>query len=211
MEGIRYVKSDRIMVSMIALIALTTIFVFPVISVMLPLYVRNILQLGPDKMGYLMAVSGTGSLAGSLGLLSIAPENRLKFMTGNAIAVASALFCMSLSHSFILTAGSMGLLAIGLSMNFGLANTIVQERAPAPLRGRISAVFGLSFFGLMPIAGMGIPGLSDLIGMRTALGIGAVIFGVGAFIVLTAAGRKVCESPAGAPEIEVEPEPVVVP
>ena len=52
----------------------------------------------------------------------------------------------------------MGLLAIGFSMNFGLANTIVQERAPSPLRGRISAVFGLSFFGLMPIAGLGIPG-----------------------------------------------------
>ena len=55
---------------MIALIALTTIFVFPVISVMLPLYVRNLLHLGPDRIGLLMAVSGSGSLAGSLGLLS---------------------------------------------------------------------------------------------------------------------------------------------
>ena len=195
MDGLRYVKSDRIMVSMIALIALTTILVFPVISVMLPLYVRNILHLGADRMGYLMAVSGTGSLAGSLGLLSIAPEHRLKFMTANAIAVAGALFCMSRSTSFVLTAIAMGLLAIGLSINFGLANTIVQERAPAPLRGRISAVFGLSFFGLMPIAGLGVTGLSDLIGMRTALSIASVIFGIGAFLVLSAAGRKVCEAP----------------
>src|SRR6195256_2527584 len=37
LEGFRYIKSDRIMVLMIALIAMTTIFVFPVISVMLPL------------------------------------------------------------------------------------------------------------------------------------------------------------------------------
>ena len=37
---------------MIALIALTTIFVFPFLSVMLPLYVRNLLHLGPDRMGY---------------------------------------------------------------------------------------------------------------------------------------------------------------
>ena len=51
----------------------------------------------------------------------------------------------------------MGLLAIGLSMNFGLANTIVQEHAPAALRGRVSAVFGMSFFGLMPIAGLVVP------------------------------------------------------
>ena len=212
MEGFRYVKSDRIMVSMVGLIALTTVFVFPVISVMLPLYVRNILQLGPDRMGYLMAVSGSGSLAGALGLLTIAPENRLRFMTGNAIGVAAALFSMSRSNSFLITAISMGILAIGLSMNFGLANTIVQERAPAALRGRISAVFGLSFFGLMPIAGLGIPGLSDLIGMRTALGLAAILFGIGAFIVLNAAGRKVCECPA-AEVLEAPPaaEPVVVP
>src|SRR6202011_2090273 len=57
LEGFRYVKSDRIMILMIALIALTTILVFPVISViMLPLYVRNILRLGPNQLGILMAV-----------------------------------------------------------------------------------------------------------------------------------------------------------
>ena len=212
MDGFRYIKSDRIMVLMIALIALTTVFVFPVISVMLPLYVRNILHLGADKLGLLMAVSGTGSLAGSLGFLTVAREHRFRLMTANAIAVAAALLCMSRSDSFLLTATSMGFLAIGLSMNFALANTIVQERAPSPLRGRISAVFGLSFFGLMPIAGLGIPGLSDLIGMRTALGIASVIFGIGAFIVLQQAGRKVCECPEPSSAIpEPESEPVVVP
>jgi MFS family permease len=211
MDGFHYLKSDHIMVLMVALIALTTIFVFPVISVMLPLYVKNVLHLGPLELGRLMAVSGVGSLAGALGLLSIAPENRFRFMTGNAIAVAAGLFCMSQSHNFYLTALSMGFLAIGLSMNFGLANTIVQERAPAPLRGRISAVFGLSFFGLMPIAGFIIPGVSDLIGMRTALGVASIVFGIGAFIILSAAGRKVCECPKAPVAVTPEVETVVIP
>ena len=135
LEGFRYVKSDRIMVLMIALIALTTILVFPVISVMLPLYVRNLLHLGADRLGLLMAISGTGSLAGSLGFLTISRHHRFQFMTANAIAVAAALFSMARSHSFFLTAGSMAFLAIGLSMNFALANTIVQERAPSPCGG----------------------------------------------------------------------------
>src|SRR5207302_1812143 len=165
-----------------------------------------------DRVGILMAVSGSGSLAGSLGFLTIARENRFKFMTANAVAVASALFCMSRSSSFVLTAASMGFLAIGLSMNFALANTIVQERAPSPLRGRISAVFGLSFFGLMPIAGLIVPGFSDLVGIRAALGVASIIFGIGAFMVLSAAGRKVCECPEETTAIpEPESEPVVVP
>jgi MFS family permease len=204
MEGFRYVASERTVLAMIALIALTTVFIFPVISVMLPLYVRNVLQLGPREMGWLMATSGTGAFFGSLGLLSVARERRLKFMSGNVLAVAAGVFSMSRSHSFALTACSMGVLAIALSMNFGLANTIVQEHAPAHLRGRVSAVFGLSFFGLMPIAGLIVTGFSDLIGMRTALAVASIIYGIGAFSILTVAGRRVCDqpvSPVSEPEV----------
>ena len=204
MEGFRYVRSDRTILSMIVLIALTTVFIFPTISVMLPLYVRNVLQLGPDSMGWLMATSGTGAFLGSLGLLSIAREKRLKFMSGNVLAIAAGVFFMSRSHSFLLTACSMGILAIALSMNFGLANTVVQEHAPSHLRGRVSAVFGLSFFGLMPIAGLIVTGFSDLIGMRTALAFASVIYGIAAFVVLSMAGRHVCDRPVSpVPESEM--------
>jgi MFS family permease len=206
LEGFRYVRSDRTILSMIMLIALTTIFIFPTISVMLPLYVRNVLQLGPDSMGWLMATSGTGAFLGSLGLLSIAREKRLKFMSGNVLAIAAGVFFMSRSHSFLITACSMGVLAIALSMNFGLANTIVQEHAPSHLRGRVSAVFGLSFFGLMPVAGLIVTGFSDLIGMRTALAFASVIYGIAAFVVLSMAGRHVCDRPVSpVPESEMAP------
>jgi MFS family permease len=204
-EGFRYVRSNRIIMSMIMLIALNTIFVFPAISpAMLPLYVRNELQLGPQSLGWLMAVSGTGAFLGAVGLLTVARDRRLKFMSSNVLAVAAGVFFMSRSHSFWLTACAMGILAIALSMNFGLANTIVQEHAPAALRGRVSAVFGMSFFGLMPIAGLVVPGFSDLVGMRTALAVASVVYGVAAFCVLSLAGRHVCDRPVSpAPEPEL--------
>ncbi|MEP6808798.1 MAG: MFS transporter [Chthoniobacterales bacterium] len=201
-DGLRYVRSDRTILCMIGLIALTTIFIFPFLSVMLPLYVRNILHLGPDRMGILMAVSGIGSLVGSLGLLSIARHWRFRFMTAAAVIVAAALLAMSRLADFTLTAICMCILAVALSTNFGLAGTIVQERAPSHLRGRISAVFGLSFFGLMPIAGLLTTGLSDLIGMRTALMISAFCFGAGALVVMNLAGRTV-DAPS------VDPMPAV--
>jgi MFS family permease len=195
-EGIRYVRSNRIIISMIMLIALNTIFIFPAISpAMLPLYVRNILHLGPRELGWLMAVSGTGAFFGAVGLLTVERERRLKFMSFNVIAIAAGVFGMSRSHSFLFTALAMGLVAIALSMNFGLANTIVQEHAPPPLRGRVSAVFGMSFFGLMPIGGLVVPGVSDLIGMRTALAVASMLYGIAAVCVLSLAGRHVCDQP----------------
>jgi len=203
MEGFRYVRKDRTILSLIALIAMTTVFIYPVVSVMLPLYVRNILGLGPERMGFLMAVSGTGSLVGSLGLLSVAPGKRIRFIMGAVVVVAGAMFVMSRTASFAIAATAMGAMAIGLATNFGLANTIVQERAPSHLRGRISAVFGLSFFGLMPVAGLVITSLSDLVGMRPAMGTAALIYGAGALFVLT----RCDHTPPVLAEATVAPEP----
>jgi MFS family permease len=206
LEGFRYVRSNRIILSLVTLIALNTIFVFPAISVMLPLYVRNILHLGAKTMGGLMAISGSGAFLGSIGLLGVARENRLKFMSGNVLAIAAGVFLMSVSQSFLLTACAMGAIAIALSMNFGLANTIVQEQAPAHLRGRVSAVVGMSFFGLMPVASLITPGFADLIGIPTTLTIASIIYGIAAFSVLSIAGRHVCDQPvSSAPEPEIEP------
>src|SRR6266496_325176 len=208
-EGFRYVLSNRIILALIALIACNTVFVFPPISVMLPLYVRNVLHLGAESMGGLMAVSGSGAFLGSIGLLGVARENRLKFMSGNVVAIALGVFLMARSSSFLLTACAMGAIAIALSMNFGLSNTIVQEHAPAHLRGRVSAVFRMSFFGLMPIAGLITPGFSDLIGMRTTLTVASIVYGIAAVAILSVAGRHVCDraiSPA--PEAQPEIEPV---
>ena len=64
----------------------------------------------------------------------------------------------------------------------------------------------MSFFGLMPIAGLITPGFADLIGMRTTLTIASVIYGIAAVPVLSVAGRHVCDQPVSpAPEPEIEP------
>ncbi|MGZ4966946.1 MAG: MFS transporter [Chthoniobacterales bacterium] len=203
-DGIRYVRHDRIMLCMISLIALTTIFIFPFVSVMLPLYVRNILHLGPSELGYLMAISAAGSIVGSFLIVAIAPSKRFRFMSICAVVVVAALVGMSRSISFVITGAAMCALAVALSTNFGLAGTIVQERAPSPLRGRISAIFGLSFFGLQPLAGLLTPGFSDLVGMPTALMVSSILFGIGALFVLNLAGRKIDAKPGPTPT----PEPV---
>jgi len=159
-----------------------------------------------------MAVSGSGSLFGALGLLSVPRHLRFRFMTGAVILVGLALCAMSRSNGFLLSAISMGVLAIGLSANFGLAATIVQERAPGPLRGRVSAIFGLSFFGLTPVGSLITPAFADLVGLRTALVAGGVIYGTLAVLVLAAAGRVACEETARAQaESEKESENVAQP
>jgi MFS family permease len=208
-EGFRYVAKDKPSLAMIGLIAATTVFIFPIITVMMPLYVRLVLGLGADRLGYLMGASAVGSVIGAIFLISIPHEKRVPFMMVNVGIVACAIFGLSLGPSFYLATALFIFNSLGLAMNFGLANTIVQERAPDYLRGRVSAVFMLSFVGLMPVAGLGITELSDLIGMPTALKIAAGCYAVIALIVLGRVRRQ-CAQPAVAesPAAETPAPPV---
>jgi MFS family permease len=193
-KGFAYVRSDKPTLAMIALMASTTVFVFPVMVVMLPLYAKNVLELGPEKMGLLMGISGIGSLTGSIGLLGVRRENRPALMLGAVGVIALALASLSMAHQFAVAAGSLILLSLGVSTLIGLSNTVVQERAPALLRGRVSAIAGLSFFGLMPFAGLGITSVADWLGIRTALLLAAIAYLTTAGSVLAGQRRRICEA-----------------
>lgn len=189
LDGLRYVRCDRPTFGMIALMAITTLFLFPVMAVMLPLYARNELLLGPDKMGLLMGISGLGSFTGSVGLLAIPQPKRHKLMLAGVCLASVALVSLGLARAFAVAAVSLASLTLGSSVLLGLANTIVQERAPSSLRGRVSAVAGLSFFGLMPFASLGVTSVADAIGMRTSLFVCAGLFVMAGISILCWANR----------------------
>src|SRR2546421_2512520 len=193
-DGFRYVAKDKPSLAMIGLIAATTVFIFPIITVMMPLYVRLVLGLGADKLGTLMGASAVGSVVGSIFLIGLPREKRVPLMMMCAAAVTGAVLGLSRAPSFYFATALLIVNSLGLATNFGLASTIVQERAPDYLRGRVSAVFMLSFVGLMPIAGLGVTSLSDFIGMPTALAIAAGVYGVVTIFVLLR-GRNECVQP----------------
>ncbi|HXA09946.1 MAG TPA: MFS transporter [Chthoniobacterales bacterium] len=194
-DGFRYIRADKPSLAMVGMIASMTIFIFPTVSVMMPLYVRDVLHFGPNLLGYLMAFSGVGSVCGAITLVSIPPPRRLGGMMAAALAVSVSALGLSRVHAFVFAAASLVVISFGLSLIFGLSNTIVQERAPSHLRGRVSAVMGLSFFGLMPIAGLGVTSLADAIGMRTALVVSAIGYGVAAIFILSRIGRRLNDTP----------------
>jgi MFS family permease len=193
-DGFIYVAKDKPSLAMVMLIATQSLCIFPIITVMMPLYVRMVLGLGPDKLGFLMGASAIGSLVGSIFLIGLPREKRVPLMMACATGVVIAILGLSRGPSFYVATGLLILNSLGLATNFGLCSTIVQERAPDYLRGRVSAVFMLSFVGLMPIAGLGVTSLSDYIGMPTALVIAAVVYGTVTLSVL-AWVRKDCSQP----------------
>src|SRR6201993_296006 len=203
-DGFRFVFNDTPSLAMVTLIATQSFCIFPIITVMMPLYVRLVLHHGADGFGSLMGASAIGSLIGSIFLIGLPRDKRVPLMMVNAVAISTVIVGLSFGPSFYVVMALLIVNSLGLAMNFALCSTIVQERAPDYLRGRVSAVFMLSFVGLMPLAGLGVTSLSDFIGMRMALAIAAITYGTITLFVLARVRKQcavpgVCETQIGTP------------
>jgi MFS family permease len=189
-EGLSYARSDAPTLAMMALMALSTVVVFPVLVVLLPIYARHTLGLSPDLMGWLMGLTALGSFTGAVGLLAIPLRHRRLVFLVMVVGAGASLVGLAFAPGFWWAVPSLILLALCVSTLVGLAHIVIQERAPGELRGRISAIAGLCFFGLMPLASLALPGLADLLGLRIALGLGACVYiAVGLPIVLARGSR----------------------
>jgi MFS family permease len=203
-DGFRFVAKDTPSLAMVTLIATQSLCIFPIITVMMPLYVRLELHRGADGLGSLMGASAIGSFVGSIFLIGLPRDKRVPLMMVNAVAISMVITGLSFAPSFYAVMALLIVNSLALAMNFALCSTIVQERAPDYLRGRVSAVFMLSFVGLMPLAGLGVTSLSDSIGMRHALAIAAGVYGAITLLVLARVRKQcaepgVCETKIGTP------------
>ena len=194
--GIDFVRNDRPTLAMLGLMAAGSLCVFPFMAVTLPLYAKQQLGMDETHMGYIMAFSGVGSLVASFGVVAVPRPSRTAWLVAGALDVALSLAGLALARTFWQAAIALTTLGLGTSFNYGIANTAVQERAPGPLRGRVSALAMMSFIGVMPVASVGVGKLADVIGLRTAMAGGALIYGVAALWVVTGAGRRCSELPA---------------
>lgn len=183
-EGIAYVRGDRPTLAMLSLLALMTVCISPFFIVMMPLYSRHVLGVGPVQHGILMAASGVGAVIGSLRLLKLAHHHRTIYLRGAAAVLTGSMIALGLAPNLAIALVSMIFLTIGTSLLFGLANTIVQERAPDHIRGRVSAITGLSFFGVLPFSALLTAQVADFIGLRSAMVCGALCFAIGAAIII---------------------------
>ncbi len=188
-QGLAYVRGDRPMRSMILLLMCATTCISPFFMIMMPLYSRNILHITANKHGLLMGSSGLGAFIGSVWLLSIASHHRTAYLRVSVAVIFTCMLGLALAQNLAIAIASMVALTMGTATMFGLANTIVQERAPDALRGRISAIVGLSFFGVLPFSGLIMSKYADLVGLRIAMGSGALGFGIAAATLLYRSGR----------------------
>lgn len=115
----------------------------------------NEFGIGAEGLGLLLAVAGIGGL--SAGLVA---ESLMRWIGHGAMvfvglaAAAAGMILFGLSPSPALAAASMALVGGGLLVYGASSLSLVQAMAPPRLRGRLTSLFTLLYWGVMPLGGL---------------------------------------------------------
>lgn len=183
-EGLHYVRDRPNVQSLLGLTGITTLFVFPNMAVLTPFYARHILHVGPKGLGWMMGLSGTGALLGSVLLLTVPSDRRVGRIAAAAAIILVTLSVLAWSRHLWLSAAAVAFQSLAIATSLGLASIIMQEMVPDALRGRVMSLYSLMFTGVMPFSALLITKLADWLGMRQELQISAVLYASGALLLM---------------------------
>ena len=164
MEAWAYLRQFAPARWLVATVAVTSICVSPFMTFM-PVYAKDIFNGGPDLLGTLLGTSGAGALAAALYLAN----RKSVFGLGNLIilacltgGVASAAFAynrlLTLALPLLFVSGGTFIMIV-TSCNI-LLQSMVQEH----LRGRVMALYTMSFIGMLPLGSLAYGSLAHHIG-----------------------------------------------
>lgn len=137
-DGLRYVRRDPVLFSLVCIAALVNLCVFPFSFTLLPVFARNILHTTASGYGQLMASIGLGAALGSL-LVGSLPEsvNKGKLLIAVAIAWPGVLMIFSFSRLFSVSVTLLVLAGANQGMAMALIQSMMLMRASEEMRGRV--------------------------------------------------------------------------
>lgn len=169
LTGIRYVWRTPEMVLALGLTFMVSFCVFN-FTVYVPLVVRDVLGLGAEGFGFLMASLGVGAVSGALTLGTLGsqrPPRPLMF-------VAAALACGGLLGLSVVRAFWPAVAMLFVTGFFGImlvvsCNTTMQLASTDALRGRVMSIYTLVWGGVFPIGAFLVGAMSERWGVQRAL------------------------------------------
>lgn len=172
-EGWHYVWHAPVILSSIAAAYTFAVFLVTYQS-FLPVFAKEILQVGPEGLGILMAAPGLGGIASLTFLASVGERWKramlLWFMT-TMTPICLMLFCAS--PIYWLSVALLALVGAGQVSFRTISRVIIQIEAPRNLMGRVMSVFNLD---------QGMRSIGSIV-----LGASATFFGAPLGLALTAA------------------------
>jgi MFS family permease len=193
-EGLVYVYRDGLLRTLVLLDCVLSIFAMSY-STLMPVFARDILQVGKQGLGNLFSATGFGALMGALTLAKVAGSvPRGKVVITAAAVLCTGLTLFALSRSYLLSLACLMLVGGSAVSTLGSINALLQSLSPEHLRGRTMSLHVFALMGLAPFGNLLMGWIASQWTATTALVTGAVVCALA--VGFTAARRDVRQLPA---------------
>jgi len=174
-EGLVFVRNNRLILALIMMVGIVSLFGASYM-VLMPIFAKNVLQVGVKGLGLLMSCAGAGALIGALILARLGDfqyKGKLLFFSSLIFSVSLIIFSISkiylLSLVVLFFTGGASVTAIAL------INTLLQTKVPDHFRGRVMSIFMLTFAGFVPFGNLIAGSMSQVFGVSFTLMISGMI------------------------------------
>ncbi len=181
--GVRFIRQKRI------LIAIITLDLFAVLlggaTMLLPVFAKDILHVGPQGLGWLMAAPALGAVlvAGGLARHPLRRAGKALLWAVAGFGIATVAFGLSSSFSFSLA--TLALIGGFDMVSVVIRSTLMQVLTPDELRGRVAAVNALFIGTSNELGGFESGSVAALIGPVPTV----VLGGIGSLLVVLLVNR----------------------
>ena len=183
-EGIRYVWSEPVVFSILATAMIPRLFAMPYQALM-PIFQKDVLQVGADGLGMMMAAPGLGAMLVMLSVAHFANRVNRPGLLMIAALVLQGAFLILFALMRTLPLALLTLVVVGgfQVLFMSISNMVLHMTVPDQLRGRVMSIYMLDR-GITP-AGALMAGVSaHFIGAPyTVMGMGAMVLALAAVVV----------------------------
>ena len=167
-EYFQIIRENRVLLALMCLATVTEVFGFTHMA-LLPVFAKEVLQVGPLGLGIMTAVRQSGGLMGLTLLASLGDYRRkglLMFFLAAGFGLGMMAFSLS-SNLFVFLAVLAVVNACAGSVDT-LYKTLMQSNVPDEQRGRAMGAWVLSI-GFAPVGSLSVGGLASVFGAQGAL------------------------------------------
>jgi MFS family permease len=173
-DGLRFVGSKQIILGLFGLDIVAMLFGY--YPTLLPVFAKDILQVGEVGLGWLTAAPAAGSLTGAGIMLLVGRVRRPGWVMLAAVAgYGLALVGLGLSHWFPLSLLCGALLGLTDAVSMAIRHATIQIETPDEFRGRVSSAMQISVQGGNSLGALGAGFAGAALGADRAAAVGGVL------------------------------------
>lgn len=175
LSGLNY-SWKNLHIRYLLIMVIVTSFIGLPYQVFMPVFAREVLGGDAQTLGFLTGAIGAGALTGAFYLASLNSLRsipRIVFIA--AIMFAVGLSTFSLSGQLWLSLLILVVAGFGMVVEFAASNTLLQTLVDDKMRGRVVALYSMSFMGITPLGSLALGSVAETAGVQHTLFVAGIL------------------------------------